>query len=174
MSHFLRHTVYLALAWGLALQAGESSSVTILNRSGTDLRVRRPSGGAESPILVHAASDGSTTHHRLCAAFPHRSPEAECPLEYRIKEGDTVTFRFEEQDKDLQSELILWHTDPERGIVFKGTVIYTVTHQSPSGQEGPLEAVGRLSLPHGPTPMTRNIPINKDIRIISDSVMEIN
>ena len=173
MFHLRRVPVLLALLPGLALQA-LSPAVTIRNRSGVELTVRRPSGGSESPILIHASSDGQPMiAHRLCSAFPHRSPDSEGPLEFRLKDGDTATFQFEDEGSDHQSELIFCHADSEKGLVFKGIVLFSVLH-FPTAQEGVREAVGRLSLPKGPTPRTRQLPLNKDIQVLSDTEMELH
>ena len=164
--------IVLIFTSSLALQAQDRAAVTIHNHTGANLTVRRPSGGSESPIRIHSASDCHPgDFQRLCCAYPHRSPEAECPVEYQFKDGDTATFRFEETGQDLHSELIFWHQEPDLGVVFKGTVLYSLEHrQAPDGACVP---VGRLALPKGPTPRTQAMPQNRSIRILSDSELEL-
>lgn len=175
MRHTLGWFTTLTLAACCALNAEAPGSVTIHNRCGHALTVSRPSSGAESPILIHAASDGDPALlHRLCSPFPNRSPEAEGPVEYLFKDGDTATFHFEDHGKDLSSQLLFWYAHPEQGLVFKGMVIYTLVHHPIPSQEGALEAVGQLSLLTGPTARTHTPGPNKAIRVISEREMELH
>jgi len=150
------------------LRAGDDGQVTIHNRTGVSLTVRRPSGGPACAVLVRAVGDGpETPAHRLFSAFPLRSPEAAGALEYPFREGDTATFLFEDTSRDIATELVFWHEDEARGVVFKGTVLYTVSH--PAGPDGHGRVEGRLALPVGPTPRTRRLPQNRDIEVLSDA-----
>ena len=152
---------------------GEDGQVTIHNRTGVALTVRRPSGGSGSAILIRAASDGQEVPaQRLCRAFPGQSPEAAGPLAYTFPEGGTATFQFEERGRDSSTELVFWHEAPERGVVFKGTVIYSVRYLT--GADGSLLAEGRLDLPKGPTPRTRCLPRNRDIEVLSGSELALH
>lgn len=165
----------LTLATCCALNAEAPGSVTIHNQCGHALTVRRPSSGAESPILIQAASDADPAlFHRLCSPFPNRSPEAEGPVEYLFKDGDTATFHFEDHGKDLASQLLFWYGDPEQGLVFKGMVIYTLVHQPIPSKAGDLEVLGQLSLVTGPTSRGHTLAPNKSIRVISEREMELH
>ena len=150
--------------------AQASTGVIIHNQTGVDLTVRRPCAGSERAILINATSDGSPAHvHRLCTAYPNRSPEADGPVEYLFRQGDSATFQFEGPDQDQASELLFWHAHSEHGLGFRGMILYaTVTRPRTSSPEA-LETVGVLSLPQGPTARTRSMPRNRNIQVISES-----
>jgi len=158
----LTHLVTLGfLLAGAAVRADEAGQVIIHNRTGVELKVRRPSSGPATAVLIRSGQG----EQQLCCAFPGRSPEAAGPLEYGFRDGDTATFQFAEMDQDLSTELVFWHEDGERGVVFKGTVTYAISHEA--GPDGHGRVEGRLLLPKGPTPRTWVLPQNRNIEVLS-------
>jgi hypothetical protein len=136
---------FLSLALLAASSLAGQDALTIHNRTGYELHLRREGGGQGKVLRVKTGD--TTVRLGLDGTY-----------ETLLKDGATATLQAE--DGELEANLFFWRQDPDHGVVFMGALAFTATGQD-------LKPGFRLA--KGPMPKAQILPQNKRIEVLSDT-----
>lgn len=166
----------LALVMLGGLPALGGPGVILGNRSGRDVVLTR-AGSKPSSVLRVEGRGKETGACRMLLSRPAGTPEApgedidggspqDWKYHYLLRDGQSVTLRFESEGQDEQAELVLFHAAPEGGIALKGILFFTVRHPAaaPAGAAWPEAA---LVPGKGPFPGLEHKGCSRDLNPVS-------